>query len=96
MYATFANEEEFIGKTIIEELIKIENRYKFNLFEAKIRIKHFHSDIIPNFTERFNQSFINSNIRLDTLEKIYICGPSFFCRDIHHYLINNKIEKNRI
>ena len=82
LIASFQNEEEIIGKEIIEKLAEINFKYPdlvSNKFIAKIH--NIKSSYIQNVSCHFDREFIKDNMPMD-YEKVFICGAPTFNQDI--------------
>ncbi len=98
LFASFANDEEFIGSEIITKLYEIVKERNFNWFDMKIRIssKETHFKQIPLIKSFFDENFIDENIEKgERLKKIYVCGPPVMNKklfeDLKKFQINESI-----
>jgi len=94
----FSKESEIIGKTIIAQLAEINTKYGSfitNKFNATFNCVSNPETGIENYNGKFDESFFSSKIQKN-FEKIYICGPPKFNKDIYNGLIESKAEETKI
>lgn len=94
LFASFANDEEFIGADIITKLYEIVKEKNMDWFDMKIRIadKNTIFKNIPVISGYFDNKFLIENLKKDNLKKIYICGPAFMNKKLNEELLNYQIN----
>jgi len=86
IFASFQNEEEFIGADWIRKLYQISKTQNLGLFDISVRYSNNASDSeIPTISGlkyhllklgRFDTEFLSKHlIPRDEIQKVYICGP---------------------
>jgi len=99
LFASFANDEEFIGSEIISKLYECVKEKKYNWFDMKIRIsaKDTKFQNLPLTSSYFDHRFLKKNVmKEESLKKIYVCGPPAMNKKMHEELMTYGIDENVI
>lgn len=99
LFASFANDDEFIGSDIIVNLYHIVKKKNLSFFEMKLRISDKNTKFkgLPLINGYFDANFMNNNIKNDdNLKKIFICGPPAMNKKVYEDLQRNDIIEDKL
>jgi len=88
-FSSFADEESEVYNDICEQLQKLNESYKMNVFNFYRRIS--------NKDKRWDKNYIKSILMKETkIKNVYVCGPTGFLTDIKKILleVDNVIPSN--
>ena len=97
IYGSFAEIKDCVGFELIKRLSIINSQMNNSNFKAFFKFSNGEKDAdIVTLNERFTQDFVE-NVMSDCLpERIYVCGPPQFNRDIPEFALNCGFSKDRI
>ncbi|EAS06748.2 DOMON domain protein (macronuclear) [Tetrahymena thermophila SB210] len=97
VYAAFYQIDDFIGREWIVYLNQLSKLSNNNLFRFVLKLS---KGTIPEGIEKLKQNnfqeLILSEIKSDSYDKIFICGPPIMYNKAMESLEQNKVEKNKI
>ena len=88
LYLTYKNLSSSIALDFLKEFQEINKIYKLNIFKLYLRFSN---------EDKWDENFLIEKIEGSTavIEKVYIIGPSGFCRDLREGLKCHKVHINQ-